>query len=933
MPTFYDTQNNAYQIAEQLGRGGEGTVYACDDSNIVAKIYHELPDADKAEKLRWMAANKDENLLKVAAWVVDVLHDLPNGKVVGFLMPSVRAKEIHELYSLKSRRVYFPEATWHFLVHAAANVARAFYALHKNSHIMGDVNHGNCVVLADGTVKLIDCDSYSVKIGDARWKCDVGVATHLAPELQGVNLAEIEREEKHDNFGLAVIIFQLLFLGRHPFAGNYTGAEDKSLEDCIRELRFAYGDNAEFTKVKQPPGTLSLDQISPRLATMFERAFLTEERPEPREWIEALINLEENLEQCALHPGHHYFNELASCPFCALEAQTGVMLFPFVNSITADGERTFNIFTVENLLNSFGAMRNLPAKPFKTEILLPPSPDVFDRQQTVRRRQWGLIFGQFFMLVFLMTFFGYGIGVFFGIILMIICLVMINNADSEAREEYNFQLDDKRQKWIKFENDWSNAAITPQMENDLIKIRKKIEAHRGLQTSSFRQLKSIGEEDLQARFVKYLHSFRVAEMNLPELGGELLEYLKINGIKTAADIEPQRLDSLARLSSEVKAGLLKRRAKIENKFDYEEKRKQITAKRADLAAETAARRHGIEREIENLFGALRSGSLHLQRRQQELLAQSEKFAAELAQAESNLKAFGNSAMMILILLAVTFFTPFFGALLSADNARPAYKKSAVDYSNPDAYSGSGIGIGEPGRGSTTDASSNIDELDVPDENITDAEIAELPDYWREKYVNNLYAQAMGLTLKETNVEANRRAAERKLKLGLRLNADDVATLNQLGYVLYDEGKYDESLKYLKHSQKLDADDARVKDYIGMIYLRRKNYSAARDILVEATKKESKMSEAFYNLGLAYSGLKQYDLAADAFIRAIEIYPEDVDAHYELGLTYAKIGKMNAAEEQYRILLDKDEDRAEKLRKDANLTVAPPLKIDKGYVDN
>jgi len=305
MPTVYDSKGQSYVLINQIGRGGEGAVFACpDDYDMVAKIYHEPIDAEKAGKLQWMAENKNDQLLKVAAWIVDTLHDKPNGSVVGFLMPNVKAKEIHELYSLKSRRVHFPEATWQFLVHTATNVARAFYSLHKNAHIMGDVNHGNCVVLRDGTVKLIDCDSYSVSRGDFRYRCEVGVATHLAPELQGADLGEIERETKHDNFGLAVIIFQLLFLGRHPFAGNYLGDEDKSLEDCIREYRFAYSPEAHLWNVKQPPGTLSLDAVSPRLAAMFERAFLTDDRPEPREWIEALEDLTDSLKQCALHIGH-----------------------------------------------------------------------------------------------------------------------------------------------------------------------------------------------------------------------------------------------------------------------------------------------------------------------------------------------------------------------------------------------------------------------------------------------------------------------------------------------------------------------------------------------------------------------------------------------------------------------------------------------------
>ncbi len=88
MPVFYDSQNQYYTLSERIGSGGEGTVYACDDENLVAKIYHEPPAEDKAEKLLWMAAHKNEWLLKVAAWVVDVLRDAPDGKIVGFLMPN-----------------------------------------------------------------------------------------------------------------------------------------------------------------------------------------------------------------------------------------------------------------------------------------------------------------------------------------------------------------------------------------------------------------------------------------------------------------------------------------------------------------------------------------------------------------------------------------------------------------------------------------------------------------------------------------------------------------------------------------------------------------------------------------------------------------------------------------------------------------------------
>ncbi|MDQ2747012.1 MAG: hypothetical protein M3T96_07120, partial [Acidobacteriota bacterium] len=491
MPTFYDSQNNALALGERLGSGGEGTVYSCDNFDVVAKIYHEPIDEEKAEKLRWMAANKNEQLLKVAAWVVDVLHDQPDGKVVGFTMPNVKAKEIHELYSLKSRRVYFPEATWHFLVHTAANVARAFYNLHCNAHIMGDVNHGNCVVLADGTVKLIDCDSYSIKTDKMRYPCEVGVATHLAPELQGVDLSEVEREDKHDNFGLAVIIFQLLFLGRHPFAGNFLGEEDKSIEDCIREYLFAYGENAIKYRVAQPPGTLSLSAVSPSVAALFKRAFLSRDnRPEPREWIEALGDLEENLEQCRLHPGHFYFNELENCPWCEIESQTGLMLFPFVTGgKRADGEQPFNIFTVESLITSFGIGETLPVKPSLPPKLPPPSAEIVEAQRASKKIMLISITSQFLGLIFLMTFFGVGIAFFIGICALVFWVIYTNNSSAFWSDDHQNTLLSARQDWESFEDQWQRNLLPQNLGDNLTTVRRKLTDYQNFQRESIQKAK------------------------------------------------------------------------------------------------------------------------------------------------------------------------------------------------------------------------------------------------------------------------------------------------------------------------------------------------------------------------------------------------------------------------------------------------------------
>lgn len=132
------------------------------------------------------------------------------------------------------------------------NVARAFAVVHENGHVIGDVNHANIFVSEQATVMLIDCDSFQITTNGRRYLCEVGVSTHQPPEFQGISLRNEIRTPNHDNFGLAVIIFQMIFVGRHPFSGTYLGPGEMSLEKAIKEFRFAYGASAA-TKMMKPP--------------------------------------------------------------------------------------------------------------------------------------------------------------------------------------------------------------------------------------------------------------------------------------------------------------------------------------------------------------------------------------------------------------------------------------------------------------------------------------------------------------------------------------------------------------------------------------------------------------------------------------------------------------------------------------------------------
>ena len=255
------------------------------------------------------------------------------GEAVGLVMPKVIGhKDIHHLYSPKSRRSHFPKANWHFLVRAAANLARAVASVHEAGCVIGDVNPSGILVSQDAQVRLIDCDSFQISAEGRQFLCHVGVPHFTPPELQKRDLTGVVRTTDHDNFGLAVMVFLLLFMGRHPFAGRFLGRGDMPIEQAIAEYRFVYGANRASSQMEQPPGTPSLDIASPGVALLLERALAATTppggRPTALDWIAGLEALEKKLTQCPFSSSHVHLAGLPACPWCEMEARSRVPLFP-----------------------------------------------------------------------------------------------------------------------------------------------------------------------------------------------------------------------------------------------------------------------------------------------------------------------------------------------------------------------------------------------------------------------------------------------------------------------------------------------------------------------------------------------------------------------------------------------------------------------------
>lgn len=320
-------------IGKRLGKGGEGEVFSIVNMpGFAVKTYLPGVVGEREKKIRAMVGARLADSASMVAFPYQIAVD-GSGSFVGFVMRLVEGcKEIHELQTPSSRIKHFPKADYAFIVRVALNVARVFAQVHSAGCVIGDINQRGILVSPTATVALIDADSFQVNDGTQCYLCVVGVPEYTPPELQGRSLKTIVRTTDHDAFGLAVCLFQLLCMDRHPFSGRFTGQGEMTLEKAITDYRFAY--SSRRTDMVPPPGSVRLDDFPSKIALLFEAAFSPQnlgKRPSARAWVEALEGLEAELRVCSHNKLHRYPRSAKECPWCRMEGEYGRPLFLYAD--------------------------------------------------------------------------------------------------------------------------------------------------------------------------------------------------------------------------------------------------------------------------------------------------------------------------------------------------------------------------------------------------------------------------------------------------------------------------------------------------------------------------------------------------------------------------------------------------------------------------
>lgn len=289
-------------LGKRLGEGGEGAIYETEQPGQVAKIYFpKQRDTGRRDKLARMLEHDPH--IPGLCWP-QAMVESKAGEWLGYLMPRAQGRELAMTVFHPGRDNSTLTAlgwTRRSLALIAANIAGIFREMHQKGILMGDINPRNFLVGEDCSVYLVDCDSYQFE----EFPCPVGTELYTPPEVhRAMKAANREhygyiRTEDNERYSLAVLLFEILMLGKAPYESRNTNNQD--VVDAIINGIFPYPYNKQREEgeeekvyaqggVKAPVGKWRQiwSNTTYRVKTGFYNTFTGESRLSAAEWEQIL---------------------------------------------------------------------------------------------------------------------------------------------------------------------------------------------------------------------------------------------------------------------------------------------------------------------------------------------------------------------------------------------------------------------------------------------------------------------------------------------------------------------------------------------------------------------------------------------------------------------------------------------------------------------
>lgn len=634
----YSGNKGVYTTSNLLGKGGEGEVYElADHPDQVLKVYSEPLSSSKANKLQLMVNRYSEQMQAYAAWPTDLVRD-KKGKPCGFVMKKLdKYMPLHMLFSPMDRKRIFPDKGYNFLVHVARNIASAFHTLHTAGMVVGDVNEGNLLVNKQGMVAFIDCDSFQLADGNQYFYCEVGVPRYTPPELlQLPSFGNVLRTVNTDSFSMAILIFQLLFLGRHPFAGINHTAEDIGEETAIQRQLFAYSLRQHHKLITPPKDSFNINSLPNSITDLFHDAFESTTRPMPAQWIVAANQLLQQMSHCSRSKLHIFPNKLSHCPWCEFKSKRNILYFiddlhSAQSAIHSDFDRFIHGFTVDPVYFPEPDL-SIPAQPLAA-TQHGGRMKKYELQQTVISALLLLTAAFIFIVSTTSGFLVLGLSVFF---YMGIPWKWYLQAELKRYKEKHQDLSKQLNLAV---NSYENTKDLDQYNQYGKRIILLI-AQYGEVPKTIQVKKRLEEERIyNHQLYQFLQQFRLEDHSIPGFGANRKQALYNAGIVTASDISKLGNIKVHGIGQKYEQMLLSWQRQMAGGFVYYPDNQQLNKAFLKIIDDAAQSKKQLEQEIRSQYNGLQQLKQHILAKRKQLQSQISVISLQVAQAQAELQSF------------------------------------------------------------------------------------------------------------------------------------------------------------------------------------------------------------------------------------------------------------------------------------------------------
>lgn len=309
--------------AKEIGAGAGGMVFEYPGNDAFCfKLYFPPGTPEQKQRYQAMLLHKAKDLEAQGgvglAWP---RLDLTGADQTfrGYVMDRFHGQSLYGLLDPRLRDEVLDRPTWATLLMVAERVARMMARIHHAELVVGDVSPANILVDPRGTVTFIDCDSFQFQ--HPRKQEQWFPALNRTLEYSSPESISRPREwltRHHDEFGLAILICQLLMEGEHPYEGvpQYGPAHFTDGNIASATARW-FGPNP----MVDVPGAVGAELLPDSLGELARRCFVDghaqpQARPSAAEWTTALREVAQHLRRCERNERHVTWTHHPGCYWC-----------------------------------------------------------------------------------------------------------------------------------------------------------------------------------------------------------------------------------------------------------------------------------------------------------------------------------------------------------------------------------------------------------------------------------------------------------------------------------------------------------------------------------------------------------------------------------------------------------------------------------------